>query len=247
MNIETCTVLTLNILSTKVEPRIFNVSNREGHSLSFRLSGSNTIKANGKEYISDYETLTFVPNGANYKHIINEASHQIVARFTTKENIGSNIEVLELSEELKLKELFKSLLKYQEQTQKSNSIKCMTTFYRILSIIEEEQSKNVYHDNMFEETLTHLYSSYRDSNFLVSELHAMAHISETYYRRIFKHRFGCSPVAYLKSLRINYAKQLIKNGYHNVSEIAFLCGFNSPAYFCHEFKRLTGKPPGEYF
>lgn len=67
------------------------------------------------------------------------------------------------------------------------------------------------------------------------------YISERFRRTL---RTGFSD--YLKNLRIEHAKKLIKNGFENVTEIAKLCGYSDPFYFSKVFKAELGCSPKKY-
>lgn len=69
-----------------------------------------------------------------------------------------------------------------------------------------------------------------------------------YFRRLFKASTNQSPVEYMQTLRINYAKSII-NQYGNsrsIQDIAFSSGFRDPLYFSRVFKKVTGISPKEY-
>ncbi len=56
-----------------------------------------------------------------------------------------------------------------------------------------------------------------------------------------------SPAEYLTERRVNKAKELlIKFPDKTVTDIAFICGFESSQYFAKVFKCTTGRPPSEF-
>ena len=57
---------------------------------------------------------------------------------------------------------------------------------------------------------------------------------------------GQKPSEFIRSIRLKHAAQLLQSSNHSISEIADLCGFSTPSYFTHSFKRMFGKTPGEY-
>lgn len=60
----------------------------------------------------------------------------------------------------------------------------------------------------------------------------------------FKSVFGHSPVEHLRSHRLRIARQLLRQGKHNVTEVAFAVGFNNLSYFARVFKTMFGVTPG---
>jgi AraC-like DNA-binding protein len=71
-------------------------------------------------------------------------------------------------------------------------------------------------------------------------------VSSRYLRTLFLKYLGMKPSSFLIHLRIDNAKELIIKEAHNISEIAYLSGFNSPQYFCKAFLDATGLTPSEY-
>ena len=71
-------------------------------------------------------------------------------------------------------------------------------------------------------------------------------ISQSYLQVIFKEITGKTPIEYLVTVRINKAKELIKEGYHNIREVSERVGFNDAFYFSKCFKKNEGMTPTEY-
>lgn len=69
-----------------------------------------------------------------------------------------------------------------------------------------------------------------------------------YFRKLFKAHTKQSPVEYMQTLRINYARSLIDRygSSRSVKEIARSSGFQDPLYFSRVFKKVTGISPKEY-
>lgn len=57
---------------------------------------------------------------------------------------------------------------------------------------------------------------------------------------------GITPSEYLRSMRIRYAEELMRQGDLNVSEIAYKVGFNNPRYFSKYFQDAYGVTPSQY-
>ncbi|MBR4941329.1 MAG: helix-turn-helix transcriptional regulator [Clostridia bacterium] len=71
-------------------------------------------------------------------------------------------------------------------------------------------------------------------------------ISTTKLKRVFRQETGSPVIAYLTELRIKEAKQLIRRGRLNFSQIAEAVGFDTVHYFSAVFKKHTGLTPTEY-
>ena len=70
--------------------------------------------------------------------------------------------------------------------------------------------------------------------------------SDERFAKLFKKEFGISPKQYVINKRIKYASSLIIAGYHTLSEISSLCGYNDYKHFSVEFKKIVGVSPSKY-
>jgi AraC-like DNA-binding protein len=79
----------------------------------------------------------------------------------------------------------------------------------------------------------------------LEKIASTACMSRFHYDRIFKRVYGRSPRKYLKDLRINRGKDLLRQGL-NISDVCVEVGYDSLPTFCNAFKKATGYSPGEY-
>lgn len=68
----------------------------------------------------------------------------------------------------------------------------------------------------------------------------------TFFSETFKEETGKSFVEYLKYLRINMAKKLLRNSCVQISRVAYEVGFKDDKHFSKTFKQETGMTPSEY-
>jgi len=92
----------------------------------------------------------------------------------------------------------------------------------------------------------YIASHFHLHNFNVSLLAADIGLERSYLYRIFIENEGLSPSEYLANLRMEKAVQLIKNGFSNVSVIAYSVGYADPLYFSKVFKKKYGVTPTNY-
>ena len=85
-----------------------------------------------------------------------------------------------------------------------------------------------------------------NSNVNLSDIVSMLNISEEHFCRIFKDYTGFRPFEYINRLKIQKAKELLKNSELNIKDISFQTGFENHSYFSKLFKRYTGCTPSEY-
>ena len=79
----------------------------------------------------------------------------------------------------------------------------------------------------------------------LEELSERFFISKNHLSILFKQQFGMTPAQYLKKLRIDEARSLLRESDRSVSEIASLTGFINASYFARVYKQCTGHTPTE--
>lgn len=68
--------------------------------------------------------------------------------------------------------------------------------------------------------------------------------NESTMRRAFKATFGVSITAYVRLELLKRAQVLLRDGRLQIAEVAYRCGFSSPANFTAAYRRHYGYPPG---
>lgn len=78
---------------------------------------------------------------------------------------------------------------------------------------------------------------------LQDELSSLAGISTRHMQRLFRLHFGQSPMEYYLVLRLERARQLLRQSKLTILEIALACGFSSPSSFSRSYRKQFGYPP----
>ena len=84
-----------------------------------------------------------------------------------------------------------------------------------------------------------------EESFSVVELSSMLGMSRSQLHRKLKALTDRSPNQIIRDMRLMRAKELLEKGAGNASEVAFMVGFNSLAYFSKCFSDAYGKSPSE--
>ncbi|MFK7933358.1 MAG: ATP-binding protein [Saprospiraceae bacterium] len=93
---------------------------------------------------------------------------------------------------------------------------------------------------------TEIQAHLDDANFSVTQLsHSVAISNAQLYRKL-KAQTGYSPQELIRSIRLEHAKQLLKNANLSIAEIAYTSGFSEPDYFSKVFKKAFGMRPSDY-
>ena len=71
-------------------------------------------------------------------------------------------------------------------------------------------------------------------------------LSRSSIQKLFQKEKGCGPMEYFNGLKIQRAKDMIRDGRKNLTEIAGFLSYSSLPYFSKQFKKATGMAPMEY-
>lgn len=86
----------------------------------------------------------------------------------------------------------------------------------------------------------------QNADYNVESLSADMAINRSHFYRRLRSICGQSPTEFIRTIRLRRAAQLLSESGKTISEITFLCGFNSPAFFRKYFKEAYGMTPSEY-
>ena len=123
------------------------------------------------------------------------------------------------------------------------------TLYNAVLQMLEERIRFTPSNPVVSEVIRTITASYSDPDFQVTEALTATGYSKDYLRRCFHEATGMSPHTYLKEIRMRFARRLLERNdllRLPVSEIALMCGFYDPAYFCRLFRAETGITPTAY-
>ena len=82
------------------------------------------------------------------------------------------------------------------------------------------------------------------TNVSLSELATLVRLSPFYFARAFCQEVGLPPHAYLETVRVRKARELLLRGLP-IAEVSIAVGYGDQSHFTHRFKRLLGITPGQ--
>ena len=103
----------------------------------------------------------------------------------------------------------------------------------------------VYPSTSFMKIVRHLNASYA-TDISLKSISTLFNMNSNYLSQLFKSETGMTYSQYITELRINKAKQLIKESRLSLSEISECVGFNDYFYFIKKFKKVVGVTPGNF-
>lgn len=100
--------------------------------------------------------------------------------------------------------------------------------------------------NALLEAVVQYMKEHLDSKITFAELASKFSVSATTLKKLFRKHYSSGTIEYLITLRIEKAKELLRDGQLSCTEIATRCGFCSIHHFSKAFKESTGMSPTEY-
>ena len=85
-----------------------------------------------------------------------------------------------------------------------------------------------------------------DKNLSIDDFCRKFCLGRTRIKDLFKEKVGISIIQHYRYLKIERAKQLIREERYNFTEVSEMLGFSTIHYFSNVFKKTTGMTPSEY-
>lgn len=130
------------------------------------------------------------------------------------------------------------LIAKRKQLQETYSVKKIIT----LDKSHIKQDKNL---EFLETVVQNIHKNIEDSDYNTSKLSADLFMSESQLYRKLKAITNKSTAIFIRSVRLEKAKELLESTNLSVSEIAYTTGFSNPNWFGKAFKEEFGKSPSE--
>ena len=96
------------------------------------------------------------------------------------------------------------------------------------------------------EIAKHELDAHIDSPYSLDQLNAKVFVCKGYLRRIFKKKYGESPLTYLLHKKLDVAEELLKITDLPIREVAQKVGIDNPFYFSTLFTRKKGLSPAKF-
>lgn len=179
-------------------------------------------------------------------------SHIPIIMLTAKADIDSRVEGLEMGADAYLpkpfekKELFvriRKLLELRQVLQQRYATFTKTVYENAAS--DTPQSPPGLEEEFLQKLIALIEARLTDAEITIPEISQLLAMSHTQLYRKLKAITGKTPSQFIRSVRLQKAKHLLKTSRLNVSEVAYEVGFTGPQYFSKMFKEEFGYPPSE--
>ena len=218
--------------------------NRRFSGLVFAKNGSVSYRMNGEEYVLDSGHVVYLPCADYVYEPTNDGvCYQINfdCNFDSGKFLAFPISDPEIYEE-KIEDLRKIF--YEENGMHSHHAS-LAALYDILAALDKEfeASQQGEYSRTAIRIMRSEFADVELSNDVIAE---RLNISTVYFRKLFLRETGISPMAYLRKLRMDKAKEYLKLPGVSVSDTAYAVGYSGIYPFSRVFKREIGISPAKY-
>lgn len=181
----------------------------------------------------DYENLVITPaSGYVQCHISQESKEGIptILSYETFEG-GDHVGIRQLSDLLVEKSRLPGV--YGQSVLRGLSMTLLSTVRVLLEgqVIQEEVNPRI------RDVKNAVLSSYHDCSLKISRLADQMNCTPDYLSWLFHRETGMTLNRYINEMRLKRAADLLQNTDYAISEIAWICGYRSPAYFSRLFSK----------
>lgn len=148
----------------------------------------------------------------------------------------------------KMQERFETLLQQMEQGTVDSMVQTGLALHQLLALCVQSlfaQTGATSARQVILQAAETLRQNYR-KELCLADLLDQAHMSKSYFLRLFRRYMGTTPYNYLVNYRITQAKELLVLTDHSISDIAHEVGFGDVSNFSTRFANATGQSPLQY-
>jgi AraC family transcriptional regulator of arabinose operon len=226
----------------------------------FICDGEGWLKIGDKEFFPKVGQLFFMPAGIrqSYSAISKNTFKKYWCHFTAKigdVNLCDFIKLpffIDVTDRMKVKALFDELVSYYKSEKITSPLRAQSALIDIFAYyIDNIPEKNLHLSPSSSVEKISCLLRYIENNIsmdlTVEKLAGIVGFHPNYFIRFFKKHMGSSPINYINKIKIEKAKELLSiKDDMNITEIAYLIGFNNLYHFSKVFKKYTGFSPSEF-
>lgn len=105
--------------------------------------------------------------------------------------------------------------------------------------------RNELYDDYIKKSIFYMHKYY-SGNITIEDICREIYLSPSHFKRAFKSKTGNTPYQFLTEIRVEKAKEMLKDKEYTIHEVARLCGFVNSGNLSAVFKKHIGISPSEY-
>ena len=229
--------------------RRINVSGRHSDAFVYVIGGSCQYEfETGERFLAESGDVFYLPYKSVYTMQLGGDYKFIYCDFEFLDFSGRPA-IFKSDSTDKCEASFTRLYNLYRQTPEKNHAECMSVLYSIYGTLVNRTAHTSHGgglDTLASYAKERIDEGYTTPDFSLSELSREAKISDVYLRKLFREKYGTSPMKYLTSVRLKNAKKLMAYPFLSLEECAKRSGFSTVQYFGRVFLKEFGISPGQY-
>ena len=227
--------------------------------MHFILDGEGVCYYENKKYVVEKgaifaiapgKTVSYMQNPENpWRSIWFEINGSDCGTLFEQSGLGNDVFVKTVSDYDKFAAMFLSAMNDGNLNEDPQGFIMLSNLYRIFAEIAAEfasaRSQKTIKTQLVEKIVDYIDKNY-GNDISAGTIAKTFFVSPQYLSRIFRREIKRSPQAYLTSVRLSKAAEMLANGNFTISSISESTGFASPYYFSEVFKKKYLVSPAKY-
>ncbi len=238
----------VNTYTTLEESYPMRNKGRYHNGLLYTILGTETYHFKDRTIKAVPGSVLYIPKGESYEITFNEEkSIVITVDFETNGEVSAPFRI-DFSEINVIKSCFQDIETKWSRKKPNYIPECKSYFYKIVSLLSKQLSSSQPSSKFgtLEAAERHLLKNYLDNDFRIENLSDIAGMSRRYFELLFQRKYNTTPKAYVLTLKIERAKELLLSEKLRIKDIALTLGYRDIYHFGKLFKEKTGYTPSEY-
>jgi len=239
--------------------RIHRPQGSADHILHYCIDGLGWCEAGGRRWTIPPDTVMLIPAGVAHAYGVDQAPWSIywihfqgrmAGELCDLLGVRSDRPLFRLTRTPEILSLFERVYQFMNSARTprqlvaaSGALSHLLTLANLHRYSNNAQSRTVEHQ--VQKTIQFMKENLSGRHSL-QELAQLAHMSPNHYGKVFKARYGLSPIEYFTRLKIQKACELLTGTDLQVQQLAHNFGFDDPYYFSRLFRRTIGVSPAKY-
>ena len=216
--------------------------------LAFRTHGEAHFYYDGRCMTAGAGSITFIPAGVDYtRHSADEKLIVVYLDWLQDASEKMQIEVVHPSDPAKYAQLFEELRQTWTERACGYLPACTAILCRIFASLSRDAVQQPAEGmQIIRAGVSYLHQNFQDPVLRIADAAALCHISEVYFRKLYRRIYHVSPLHALRDLRMRHACAMLETGEFTVRQIAEASGFSDVKYFRTAFRTYYGMTCGAY-
>ena len=222
-------------------------TSRERWALMYKYTGETAYTSNGQTYLCDALHPVLIPKGCTYEWVSLVGGVFEFVEFDSPLEYGEPLPIT-LSDSDYFHTTMQALLsrwRHEAPFRKQACIRDLYIFLLKLLKSDLRGYRPTTQQLKIQRAVDYMIDHYNE-NIRNDDLAFMVGMSTVYFRKVFSEVYGMPPIAYIHSLRIKRAKEMLKSDFGSITSVAQSLGYASIYDFSRAFKNHTGLSPSGY-